>query len=111
MAFNEELAGRVRAVLSGKKKRMAEKRMFGGLAFLSEGNMALGVHGDDLIVRLDPESAERALQKPGTRIFDLSGRPMKGWLLVSSSGLSGEDLSEWVGQALAFAATLPAKGR
>jgi TfoX/Sxy family transcriptional regulator of competence genes len=107
MAFNEELADRVRGLLAGEKT--AEKRMFGGLAFLAKGNMALGVHGDELIVRVDPADAERALRKPGVRIFDLSGRPMKGWLLVGSSGLSDKALSGWIRQALDFAATLQAK--
>jgi TfoX/Sxy family transcriptional regulator of competence genes len=108
MAFNEELADRVRGRLAGEKT-IAEKRMFGGVAFLTKGNMTLGVHGDELIVRVDPADAERALRKPGVRIFDLSGRPMKGWLLVGSSGLSDKALSAWIGQALDFAATLPAR--
>jgi TfoX/Sxy family transcriptional regulator of competence genes len=110
MAVNEELAGRVRRLLAGES-RIVEKRMFGGLAFLAKGNMALGVHGDELIVRLDSASAELALQKPGVRVFDLSGRPMKGWLLVSLSGLSEKALSEWVRQALDYVGQLPAKDK
>lgn len=109
MAFDEALAARVRSVLADTEG-LAEKRMFGGIAFLLGGNMCCGVHGDELIVRLAPERAEEALGEPHVRVFDLTGRPMKGWLLIGPGGVENEDdLSSWLDQAVAFAGSLPAK--
>ena len=75
MAYDEGLATRVREVL-GDQPELVEKKMFGGLAFLLNGNMACGVRGEDLIVRVAAEAADAALGEPGTRPFDLTGRPM-----------------------------------
>jgi TfoX/Sxy family transcriptional regulator of competence genes len=75
MAYDEGLATRVREVL-GDQPELVEKKMFGGLAFLLHGNMACGVRGEDLIVRVAAEAADAALGEPGTRPFDLTGRPM-----------------------------------
>ncbi len=109
MAFDEVLAARIRDVLGGTEG-LAEKRMFGGVAFLVNGNMCCGVHDDEVIVRVDPESAEDALREPYVRIFDLTGRPMRGWLLVGSDGVaSDEQLRSWIGMGVNFAASLPAK--
>jgi TfoX/Sxy family transcriptional regulator of competence genes len=109
VAFDEALAARVRAVLAGHEG-LAEKRMFGGVAFLLDGNMCCGVHGDDLILRLAPERAEDAQADPNVRVFDLTGRPMKGWVLIAPSGIEADDeLRSWVGQGVAFARSLPAK--
>jgi hypothetical protein len=84
--------------------------MFGGIAFLLNGNMCCGVHGDDLIVRLSPEQAADALREPHARVFDLTGRPMKGWLLIAADGIATDgDLSSWVERSAAFARSLPAK--
>src|SRR6266705_5005635 len=100
MAFDEELAERVRRQV-GKRNGLSEKKMFGGLAFLLHGNMSCGVHGNELIVRIDPETMESALAEPGTRIFDITGRPMKGWLLVGSAGVTdNEALGKWVRRGL-----------
>jgi hypothetical protein len=109
MAFDEELAARVRTRL-GKRGGLTEKKMFGGLAFLLNGNMCCGVSGHELIVRLDPAQTEKALAEPHTRVFDLTGRTMKGWILVSPEGLATDPaLSKWVGVALQYAGSLPAK--
>ena len=109
MAYDEGLATRVRDVL-GDRPGLAEKRMFGGLAFLLHGNMACGVRGDDLIVRVAAEVADAAQGEPGTRPFDLTGRPMKGWLLVDAGGdAEDEDLRRWVDRGVAYASSLPAK--
>ena len=109
MAFDEELAGRVRKRLAGKEG-LAEKKMFGGLAFLLSGNMCCGVHQRELIVRLDPAMASAVLVEPHTRIFDLSGRPMKGWILVESAGLAEDPaLAKWLRLATKYAASLPKK--
>ena len=109
MAYDEGLAVRIRDLL-GDRRGMTEKRMFGGLAFLHHGNMACGVHGDDLIVRLAADATDAALTEPGTRPFDLTGRPMRGWLLVGSDALAeDDDLRRWVDRGVAYAGTLPPK--
>jgi hypothetical protein len=109
VAYDEQLAERVRAAL-GDRPQLTERRMFGGLAFMLGGNMAVGVNGDDLIVRLDPEEHERALGEPGVRTFDMTGRPMVGWLLVGPDATtSDEALRSWVERGATFASSLPAK--
>lgn len=109
MAFDDRLAERIRKQL-GKRRGLTEKRMFGGLAFLLNGNMCCGVHGQEMIVRLDPEQTEQALSERHTRIFDLSGRPMKGWLLVEPKGITTEAaLAKWIQVGLEYASSLPAK--
>jgi hypothetical protein len=109
MAFDENLAERVRRQV-GKRNGMSEKKMFGGLAFLLHGNMSCGIHGNELMVRIDPGTMESALAEPGTRIFDMTGRPMKGWLLVGAAGLENEaSLAKWVVRGLDYAASLPKK--
>jgi hypothetical protein len=109
MGYDEGLATRVREVI-GDQPGLAEKQMFGGLAFLLHGNMACGVRGDDLIVRLAAETADAAAGEPGTRPFDLTGRPMKGWLLVNADGhAEDDDLRRWVDRGLDYASSLPPK--
>ena len=110
MPFDEKLAARIRKQL-GKKKGLVEKRMFGGVAFMLNGNMCVGIHKDELIVRLAPEETEQALREKHTRIFDLSGgRTMKGWILVQAKGLATDAaLGKWVTVGVKFAASLPAK--
>ncbi len=84
--------------------------MFGGIAFMLAGNMAVGVIGEDLMVRLDPADAERALREPHTRPMDFTGRPMKNMVYVDPRGsASDEDLGAWVEAGAAFAASLPPK--
>jgi hypothetical protein len=109
MAYDEGLATRVRDVL-GEQPGLAEKKMFGGLAFLLNGNMACGVRGDDLIVRVAADTADAVADEPGTRPFDLTGRPMKGWLMVAADGhAEDDDLRRWVGRGVAHATSLPPK--
>jgi hypothetical protein len=109
MAYDEALAARVRKALAGKAA-LTEKKMFGGLAFLLNGNMCCGIVGDGLMVRLEPQQAAKALREPHTRVFDMTGRPMKGWIVVDTGGLGTDDaLSRWAGAGAAFAATLPRK--
>jgi TfoX/Sxy family transcriptional regulator of competence genes len=109
MAYDEALAERVREQLA-PQPGLTEKAMFGGLAFLLDGNMAVGLSGDELMVRVGPERADEALARPHTRPFDMTGRPMKGWILVAQDAL-GEDgeLADWVGEGVAFARSLPPK--
>ena len=109
MAFDEAVAGRVRDVL-GEQQGITEKKMFGGIAFLLDGNMCVGVHGDELIVRLPPDETDEALRDPHVRLFDLTGRPMKGWVLVAPAGVATDaDLRAWADRSVAFAGSLPAK--
>ena len=82
MAYNEELAERIRSQLDGIP--FVEKKMFGGVGFLISGNIACGVNKEDLVVRVDPERHSTLLKKPHVKPFDLTDRPMKGWLLVEA---------------------------
>jgi TfoX/Sxy family transcriptional regulator of competence genes len=109
MAYDEQLADRVREALSPRAD-LTERKMFGGIAFMVGGNMAVGVINDDLMVRLDPADAERALKEPHTRPMDFTGRPMKGMVFVDSTGTeSDENLAGWVEAGADFAASLPPK--
>jgi hypothetical protein len=109
MAYDEGLATRIRDAI-GDRPGLAEKKMFGGLAFLVHGNMACGVRGDDLIVRLAADGAASVQGERGVRPFDLTGRPMKGWLMVAADGhADDDDLRRWVDRGVAYAASLPPK--
>jgi TfoX/Sxy family transcriptional regulator of competence genes len=108
MAYNQELAERVRSQLNGIP--FVEKKMFGGVGFLVGGNMACGVHKEDLVVRVDPERHRALLKKSHAKPFDLTGKPMKGWLLVEADGCKTErQLGAWVREGVEFASTLPPK--
>jgi hypothetical protein len=110
MAFDEGLAERVRAVLD-ERPDVAERKMFGGIAFLIAGNMCCGILGEDLIVRLAPDSAAALLESErGVREFDVTGRPMRGWLFVAPEATAEDsDLERWVDRAESFASSLPPK--
>jgi TfoX/Sxy family transcriptional regulator of competence genes len=109
MGFDQGLAERVRAQLAGIPG-LTERRMFGGLSFLVDGNLCVGVLGDELMARVGPAATEAALARPGSRLFDMGGRPMKGWVNVRSEVLEADDvLAGWVADALAFVRTLPPK--
>ena len=109
MAFDEALAERIRQALS-RRKHVEEKKMFGGIGFLLNGNMLVGVWKDSLIVRLGPEEGEEALKEPHVKEFDITGRPMKGWVLVAPEGVGADDeLSGWLQRAVKFVGKLPAK--
>jgi hypothetical protein len=109
MAFDERLAERIRSAL-GQRKGLTEKQMFGGIAFMLKGNICCGVHRSELLVRLAPEETASALSEPHTHRFDLTGRPMKGWILVKPAGLkSAAALGKWVSVAAKYGSSLPAK--
>ena len=109
MAFDEQLADRVRDALDGRAA-VTERRMFGGIAFMVAGNMACGVIGDELLVRLTPGDAEAALAREGVRPFDMTGRPMRGWVLVAAEAVEDDrELGFWVDEGAAHAASLPPK--
>jgi hypothetical protein len=108
VAYDEELADRVRAHLA-IRAGLTERKMFGGLAFMVEGNMACGVIGDEVIVRVAREDYENALAEPGVREFDFTGRPMRGFVCVAGAGMPDEELGGWVDAGADHAASLPAK--
>jgi len=102
MAYNENLAKRVREFLSAKKK-VEEKKMMGGLTFMLNDKMCAGIMKDDLMVRIAPEVYESSLKKRGCRIMDFTGRPLKGFVLVSPEGTkSKKDFEYWLSLALDF---------
>lgn len=110
MPYDTALADRVRKAL-GRQSSLMEKEMFGGVGFLIQGNMACGVHGQELIVRVGPQGHAAALREAHVRPFDLSaGRPAKGWILVKPAGVrTPAALKKWVERGVTFARSLPAK--
>jgi TfoX/Sxy family transcriptional regulator of competence genes len=109
MAFDETLAGRIRDAVAGQCG-VEEKKMFGGAGFLLNGNMLVGVWKDSLIVRLGPEQGDEALLEPHVKEFDITGRAMKGWVLVAPEGVEDDNqLKEWIERAMRFVKTLQAK--
>lgn len=107
MAYDEKLADAIRREL-GRKPGLVERKMFGGIAFLIHGNMSVGIHKNELIVRLPPDETDAALREPGARIFDVTGRPMQGWVLISAEGTK-KSLGKWVKRGVAYASSLPKK--
>jgi TfoX/Sxy family transcriptional regulator of competence genes len=89
MAYSEQLADRVRALLS-ERTNVAERPMFGGLTFMVGGHMCCGVHGDELIVRLPPGDEDAALARPHARPMDFTSRPMRGFVTIAPDGLTGQ---------------------
>jgi TfoX/Sxy family transcriptional regulator of competence genes len=109
MPYDEGLAQRVRETVE-RRKGVAERKMFGGLCFLVNGNMACGVTHDDLMVRVGPDAHAEALALPHARKMDFTGRPMKGFVFVSASGLEADDdLKAWIDRGFAYAKTFPTK--
>ncbi|MGI9535336.1 MAG: TfoX/Sxy family protein [Thermodesulfobacteriota bacterium] len=109
MPYDEKLAERLSALVK-TRKGFTQKKMFGGVAFLLNGNMCFGVHKDDLVLRMGEESALNSLKRKHTRLFDITGRPMKGWVMVSKEGIKKkESLSSWAETAIKFVKTLPKK--
>lgn len=109
MAYSEALADDIRSRLAGRPD-LTEKQMFGGIAFMVGGNMAVGVSGDELMVRVGKEAHDEAVGLPGARTFDKSARPMRGWVMVSPDGIAAEAaLDAWIDRGVAFAESLPPK--
>ncbi|MFD1218185.1 MULTISPECIES: TfoX/Sxy family protein [Microbulbifer] len=107
MGYNETLAQQVRKLL-GQNDGLSEKQMFGGLAFMLNGNMACGVVGEELMVRVGPENYDDALSERYTRPMDYTGRPLKGMVYVEEDAIA-EDLNGWVSRGVEFAGSLPPK--
>ena len=109
MAFDESLAARIRDALA-RKKGVVEKKMFGGVCFLLNGKMLVGVWREYLIARLGPDQGDEALLEPHVRKMDITGKPMKGWIKVEPEGVENDDqLKSWIQQAVKFVGKLPAK--
>ncbi len=109
MAYDESLAYRVRYLLADQPA-MVEKKMFGGVGFILDGNMACGVNKDDLIVRVGLDNYPQAVIQPHARPLDITGRPMNGWVMIDPDGvINDQDLQHWVSLGVDFARTLPPK--
>ncbi len=109
MAYSKSLVERIRHLVS-RRHGITEKKMFGGVCFLLNGNLLVGVWKDSLIARIGKDTYEAALQEEHVREFDITGRPMKGWVMVEPDGIdSDHQLSQWIDQALGFVRTLPGK--
>lgn len=109
MAFDESLAARIREALA-RRRNIEEKRMFGCLCFMLGGNALAGVWKKSLIVRLGPDEGELALLEPHVRAFDITGKPMRNWVVVGPEGIEDDDqLKEWIERATKFVKMLPKK--
>jgi TfoX/Sxy family transcriptional regulator of competence genes len=109
MAYDEDVANRVREALVGQSA-VTERKMFGGLAFMVGGHMCCGVLGDELMVRVGPEQYETALALPHARPMDFTGKTMRGMIFVAADGArDGDEVAAWVGRGLAFVTSLPPK--
>jgi TfoX/Sxy family transcriptional regulator of competence genes len=106
MAYDEGLAERVRDVLP----KLQEKKMFGGVAWMERGNLAVGIWKESLIARVPPDETPKTLKETGVKPFDVTGKPMRGWVLVEAEAVAEEpELKAWVERSRQFVRTLPAK--
>ena len=110
VAYDEDLANRIRELVA-TEPGLTEKRMFGGLAFLIDGNMSVAASGQGgLLVRVDPAQSETLTQGKHAELMVMRGRPMRGWLRIDPEGLRAKrDLERWVSRGVAYARSLPAK--
>jgi len=110
VAYDDELAGRVRALLKGERV-LEEKRMFGGLGMLLNGNMAVAVRGKGgLLVRIDPDDADEVLREPGAKLMKMRGKTMRGWITVDPKACTRPaDVRRWVKRGVTYAKRLPKK--
>lgn len=109
MVFSASLAQRTRDALA-PRKNIVEKKLFGGVGFLLDGNLLVCVWKDMLIARLGPEDGRAALREPHVREFDVTGRPMRGWVMVEPEGVEHDDqLRAWIQRAAEFVTALPSK--
>jgi len=109
MAYSEEINSRIASIISGWRNT-SRKKMFGGICHLLNGNMVAGVYKDFLILRLGEKGAQEALKSPHARPFDITGKAMKGWVMVKPTGFRREDeLEELLNEARDFVTTLPVR--
>jgi TfoX/Sxy family transcriptional regulator of competence genes len=111
VAYDEDLANRIRELLAAESA-VTEKRMFGGLAFLINGNMSVSASGKGgIMVRVEPDATDALLAKPHTRPMVMSGREARGWLRLDAAGIrTKRQLQPWVARGVKYARSLPAKG-
>ena len=107
MAYDEALDGRIADLVADWDT--TRKPMFGGTGYMLRGNMLAGVYKDSLVLRLGEQAGDEALARPHVRVFDITGRPMKGWIMVDPGGFDGEELARWLLLAKAHVEKLPAK--
>ena len=109
MSYDQELSGRVRKIIH-EEKGFSERQMFGGVGFMLHGNMCCGVNQTNLIVRVGLEAYDASLSENNVKVFDMTGRPMRGWVVVEPRGITDEsNLQAWVGRGVSFARSLPPK--
>lgn len=109
MPYNEELAARVAKNMT-EVPGMVEKKMFGGIGYMIDGNMSIGTHRDALMVRVGLDAYEDCLAQPGARVMDFTGRVMKGWVTIPMEfAETDEQVRYWINRSLEFVTTLPAK--
>ena len=109
MAYSEALAARIRAQLADREG-VTERKMFGGVGWMIDGNMACGTMGDGLLVRLAPEDGDTALAEPGVQLMEMGKRTMRGFIVVEAAIVAAdEQLARWVSRGVAHAASLPPK--
>lgn len=109
MAYSEELADRIRAELSSRKD-VIEKKMFGGIAFMVRGSMAVGIIGNDLMARVGADGYDEAIARPHAKVMAFTGRPMRGFILVDAKGIAKRAaLKKWIDECVDFVLTLPKK--
>jgi TfoX/Sxy family transcriptional regulator of competence genes len=110
MAYDEELAARIRELTAGESG-VTEKAMFGGLSFLIDGNMSVAASGQGgLLVRVDPDESDALVEKPGVQLMEMGGRSMRGWLRVDAEAVrTTKQLAAWVERGVGFARSLPPK--
>jgi TfoX/Sxy family transcriptional regulator of competence genes len=111
VSYDEVLAERIRRVVAEADGEVAERKMFGGLTFLLNGNMLAGVVGNDLMVRLGEAGAQAALRREHVREMDFTGRPMRTMVYIEADGLEGTALEKWLAEAESFVLSLPRKHR
>lgn len=109
MSYDEDLDARLADAV--REWGADRRKMFGGTCYLLNGNMLAGVYKDSLILRLGEEAAAEALARPSVRPFDITGRPMKGWVMVDPPGADGDAIERWLGAARSYVDTLPSKER
>ena len=109
MAYSESLLLRIRHAVA-RHRGITEQKMFGGVGFLLHGNVLVGIWKNSLIARLGPQQAEEALKKPHVVEFDITGKPMRGWVMIEPDGIENDDqLNKWVQRAMEFVSELPRK--
>ncbi len=109
MAYSKSLVERIRHLVA-RRRGITEKKMFGGVCFLLNGNMLVGVWKDSLIARVGKDAYDAALQNEHVKEFDITGRAMKGWVMVAPDGIDSDyQLTHWIDQAAEFVRTLPGK--